>query len=356
MSPSRIQPPKTESLAQATRLLRDAQTVAIPTETVYGLAADALNPEAVARIFAIKNRPRFDPLIVHIHTADTAPDLAADWPDTAQQLADAFWPGPLTLVLPKKPLVPDIVTAGTPTVALRCPDHPVPRELIQRIGPLAAPSANRFTGISPTTAQHVADELPDKPTLILDAGPTTTGLESTVISLATTQPTLLRPGGLSIETIEAITGPLQRPSPSDNPATPQSAPGQSPRHYAPRTPVLLYIDQPPTPDAIRQASRPPDPTTAREKGGQKVGGAKVGGAALLTLTPDPDAENAHPWTTTRCLSPESDLNLAATRLFAALRELDSLQLDLIVAQTTSQSTGIAPAIADRLRRASHPTV
>ena len=223
------------SVARAAELIRAGRLVAFPTETVYGLGANALDPEAVARIFEAKGRPRTSPLIVHVATIEMARELAAEWPDTAEALSARYWPGPLTLVVPKRPIVPDIVTAGLPTVALRIPAHPVALELIRASGvPIAAPSANRFTELSPTTAAHVPEALAD---YTLDGGPACVGIESTVLSLAGT-PTLLRPGVIPQTELEAIIGPIATAA-APVADTAHASPGMHERHYRPRTPLYL---------------------------------------------------------------------------------------------------------------------
>lgn len=225
----------------AARLLRAGRLVAFPTETVYGLGANALDPEAVARIYAVKGRPATSPLIVHVTSIEMAQSLVADWSDIAARLARRFWPGPLTLVLEKLPAVPDIVTAGLPTVGLRMPAHPIALALIRVAGvPLAAPSANRFTQLSPTTADHVRRSLGSAVDLVLDGGPCQVGIESTVLSLAGPQPVLLRPGGISRAELEAVVGPIANAE--DVKAGAHSAPGMHPRHYSPRTPLWLVKD------------------------------------------------------------------------------------------------------------------
>jgi L-threonylcarbamoyladenylate synthase len=191
-----------ELLARAASTLRAGGLVAFPTETVYGLGANALDARAVERVFDVKGRPQSSPLIVHVASIEMARSLASHWPESADKLAAAFWPGPLTLVVRKDPQIPDIVTAGLPTVGLRQPDHPVAAALISEAGvPLAAPSANRFTALSPTTAEHVLKSLGDGVDLILDGGPTRVGIESTVLSLAGPRPRLLRPGMISRDEI-----------------------------------------------------------------------------------------------------------------------------------------------------------
>jgi L-threonylcarbamoyladenylate synthase len=232
-------------IEHAAHLLRAGRLVAFPTETVYGLGANALDPEAVARIFAVKGRPATSPLIVHVASNEMAHSLVA-WPDSAARLAEKFWPGPLTLVLPtshrgtapSRPAVPLIVTAGLPTVGLRMPAHAIALALLHAAGvPLAAPSANRFTQLSPTTADHVRRSLGSEVDYILDGGPCHIGIESTVLSLAGPQPMLLRPGGISRLQIEALIGPIT--TAADPAAGAHPAPGMHPRHYSPRTSLLL---------------------------------------------------------------------------------------------------------------------
>ena len=229
----------------AAELLRAGRLVAFPTETVYGLGANALDAEAVARIYAVKRRPATSPLIVHVASIEMAQSLVAKWPEIADRLARRFWPGPLTLVLEKQlekpPVVPAIVTAGLPTVGLRMPAHPLALALIRAAGvPLAAPSANRFTELSPTTADHVRRGLGSDVDYILDGGPCSVGIESTVLSLANPRPTLLRPGGISRPELEAIVGPIA--SAPEGQAGAHPSPGMHPRHYSPRTPLLLVKD------------------------------------------------------------------------------------------------------------------
>ena len=229
-----------EEIKQAAGLLRSGKLVAFPTETVYGLGANALDADAVARIFEVKGRPHTSPVIVHISDLEMVGKVAAIWPPAAKMLAEKFWPGPLTLVLLKTAVVPDIVTAGLPTVGVRMPSHPVALALIKVAQvPVAAPSANRFTQLSPTTAQHVRDGLGNRVDYILDGGPCEIGIESTVLSLAGEVPVLLRPGGVSRREIEDVIGPVLSAQPS--PEGPHTSPGMHPRHYSPRTPVLLVV-------------------------------------------------------------------------------------------------------------------
>lgn len=227
-----------ELLARAASILRAGGLVAFPTETVYGLGANALDARAVERIFDVKGRPQSSPLIVHVASVEMARSLSSHWPESAEKLAAAFWPGPLTLVVPKNPRIPDIVTAGLATVGLRHPDHPVAAALIREAGvPLAAPSANRFTALSPTTAEHVLKSLGDRIDLILDGGPTRVGIESTVLSLAGPRPRLLRPGMISRDQIEAVIGEIDAGADTIEGSHP--APGLHARHYCPLTPLFL---------------------------------------------------------------------------------------------------------------------
>jgi L-threonylcarbamoyladenylate synthase len=236
-----------EDLERAAQIIKRGGLVAFPTETVYGLGANALDQDAVARIFAVKQRPLASPLIVHVDGEAMARTLTADWPDRAHLLATRFWPGPLTLVLKKGEIVPDLVTAGLDSVGVRVPAHPVALELIRRAGvPIAGPSANRFTEISPTTAAHVRQSLGDTIDMILDAGPTQVGIESTVASLRRDPPVVLRPGMISQEQLEETTG-VKWEQEQDVPEVMES-PGQHARHYAPRTPLYLFQarGEPPT--------------------------------------------------------------------------------------------------------------
>ena len=228
-------------LGRAAALIRAGELVAFPTETVYGLGANALDPAALEKIYAAKGRPPTSPLIVHVDSIQMARTLVREWPKTAEALARRFWPGPLTLVLPKQPHVPDRLTAGLDTVGIRVPSNAIALELIRAAGvPIAAPSANRFTELSPTTAQHVRESMGDRVAMVLDGGPTTVGIESTVLSLAGPSAILLRPGMVTEAEIEAIIGPV-RVSRSESGA-PHPSPGMHARHYSPRTPLALVND------------------------------------------------------------------------------------------------------------------
>jgi L-threonylcarbamoyladenylate synthase len=222
------------SVQRAAALIRAGKLVAFPTETVYGLGANALDAAAVERIFAAKGRPYSSPLIVHVDSPEMARDLASAWPESADVLTRRYWPGPLTLVLPKRAEIPDVVTAGLPTVGLRMPAHPLALELIRAAGvPIAAPSANRFTELSPTAAAHVPEQLAD---YVLDGGPSRVGIESTVLSLVH-EPVLLRPGVIPLPEIEAAIGPVRvAATPAEGP---HASPGMHARHYRPRTPLFL---------------------------------------------------------------------------------------------------------------------
>ena len=226
------------SIQRAAALIRAGKLVAFPTETVYGLGANALDAAAVERIFTAKGRPRTSPLIVHVDSMEMARALAAVWPPAAETLARRYWPGPLTLVVPKRAQIPDIVTAGLPTVGLRMPAHPLALELIRAAGvPIAGPSANRFTELSPTAAGHVPELLAD---YVLDGGPSRVGIESTVLSLVAS-PVLLRPGVIPLPEIEALIGSVETaaaPGPERTPG-PHASPGMHPRHYRPATPLYL---------------------------------------------------------------------------------------------------------------------
>ena len=304
-------------LERAAAHLRAGELVAIPTETVYGLAANALDAAASLRIFEAKQRPAFDPLIVHVHSREQALELCEPPPAEALALMDAFWPGPLTLVLRKRARIPDVVTSGLDTVALRQPAHALTAELLARLPfSLAAPSANLFGRTSPTTAQHVAEQLGERIAYILDGGPCSVGVESTILGWEDGRAVLYRPGGTPLEAIERVVG---RVDPAQKRVLP-AAPGMLAAHYAPRTPLELG-----------------DIDALLERGaGRRV-------AVLAFDRPRP----AH---ACRVLSPSGDLAEAARRLFSSLRELDAAGAELIVAECVPE-TGLGRAINDRLRRA-----
>jgi L-threonylcarbamoyladenylate synthase len=309
-----------EQLERAARFIRAGGVVAFPTETVYGLGANAFNDRAVARVFELKARPRFDPLIVHIASPNEVESLAGSFPSAARELAEQFWPGPLTLVLTKHPIVPDIVTSGLPSVAIRLPDHPVALALIRTAGvPIAAPSANPFGRTSPTTAAHVAEQFGEQLEMILDGGACRVGVESTIVSFLGPTPVLLRPGGIPLEDIEAAIGLVTvQTACGERPL----APGQLANHYAPRTPLRLlqHVYSPPVEGRVGLLSfrRP------------------LHSAGLAAV---------------EVLSETGDLQEAAANLFAAVRRLDAQRLDLILAEPVPE-TGLGRAMMDRLRRAS----
>lgn len=310
-------------VSAAADLLRGGDIVAIPTETVYGLAADAFNPEAVLRIFTAKARPSFDPLIVHIGRLEQLGCIVQEVPDGAGRLMRAFWPGPLTLVLPKRPEVPDIVTSGLDTVGVRMPAHPMALELLSKLDfPLAAPSANPFGYVSPTTAQHVADQLGARIPYILDGGACDVGVESTIIGWEAGEWKLYRPGGVPLELIEAVLGRALRIAVESSSAEGASAkaPGMLESHYAPRKPVHVgHIAE------LMLAHT-----------GQRIG--------VIAFS---EMFAAH---RSEVLSPTGDLSEAAQRLFAALRTLDASDCDVILAERFPKE-GLGRAINDRLRRA-----
>jgi L-threonylcarbamoyladenylate synthase len=309
------------TILRAAEIIKEGGIVAFPTETVYGLGADAFNPLAVARIFEVKRRPYFDPLIVHVANPSDVRKLAKEIPSNAKKLTESFWPGPLTIVLLKEEDIPDIVTAGLPTVAIRMPNHPMALSLIKESKcPIAAPSANPFGYLSPTTAEHVRDQLGDQVDLILDGGPCPVGIESTILSFLEEKPRLLRPGGVSLEEIESIIGKVEISPIEDRP----SAPGMLPRHYAPRTPIVLDWD---------------------EKNLDIYKNKKIG---LLAFQ---ETKNHLKFHSVEVLSKKGDIREAAANLFAAIRRLDALNLDLIVAEPIPE-IGLGRAIMDRLRRAS----
>jgi L-threonylcarbamoyladenylate synthase len=322
--------PGPQLLAHAASVLRRGGLVAFPTETVYGLGANALDPAAVGRIFAAKGRPGFNPLIVHVPDAAAARALVTAWPDAAAALAERFWPGPLTLVLPKRDLVPDVVTAGLPTVGVRVPSHPVAHALLQAAEvPVAAPSANLYTALSPTSAEHVERAFGDRVELILDAGPARVGIESTVVDLTGPVPELLRPGSVSLDELRAVVGRVdvaERPTGGD-PAAPRRAPGMVERHYAPRARLVLFES------SDRAAA-------ARATAEAAAAGRQVGALLLAPL----DAPLRHP------VRMPADPMAYASRLYAALHQLDEAGCDLVLVETPPETVTWA-GVRDRLQRA-----
>ncbi|TXH06470.1 MAG: threonylcarbamoyl-AMP synthase [Rhodocyclaceae bacterium] len=322
--------PSDADYARAVELLRAGELVAIPTETVYGLGADAANPAAVARIFAAKGRPADHPLIVHLAGHDAVDRWAEQVPDVAWELMETFWPGPLTLILKKQAWVPDAVTGGQDTVGLRVPGHPVALELLRRFAAvagehagIAAPSANRFGRISPTTADHVREELGDAVPLILDGGPCTVGIESTIVDCSRGEPVVLRPGHISPLHLEAILG--RRPAIETAAGAPRVS-GSLEAHYAPVTPLRMVAGQ-----------RLLDFINAQRHRGGKC--------AVISANQPLQAGMPHAWR----LMPADPVGYAHD-LYAALRDMDHAGVDMIVVEALPEGAEWT-AVADRLRRA-----
>jgi L-threonylcarbamoyladenylate synthase len=329
--PISLDSPDPAVLARAADLLRAGQLVVFPTETVYGLGANALDPGAVARIYGAKGRPAYNPLIVHVPDIAAARLLLTDWPEAATRLAARWWPGPLTMVLPKAPEIPDLVTAGLPTVALRVPAHPVALALLRVAGlPLAAPSANRSGEVSPTTAQHVVRSLGGRVPLILDAGPTSVGIESTVIDLSGPAPVLLRPGIISRDELAEVIGPVALADAVQDPTAARPSPGMVDRHYAPAARVVLFDSA--TEPALLEAVA----ACRGEKG-------RV--AALTRGTRVPEADLAER------LSQEPAAY--ARQLYSALHRMDAAGATLILVERPPPGPAW-DAIRDRLERAARP--
>ena len=310
----------TSSVADVIPELLHGGVVAIPTETVYGLAADAFNAQAVAKIFAVKERPAFDPLIVHVVNRDMLARIVTEIPTIAETLIAQFWPGPLTLILPKREEVPDLVTSGLPHVAVRMPRHPLTLQLLREADcPLAAPSANLFGRVSPTTATHVAEQLGDRINWILDGGPCAIGVESTVLDLTGSRPRILRPGGITHEALAEFLDNLEE-LPHSSTEQVSASPGQLPSHYAPRVPLYLTTEKSAWPHSER--------------------------CGYLAFSSPPSGN----WQAVEVLSPRGDLNEAAAALFAALRRLEAANITWIAAELAPPH-GLGRAINDRLTRA-----
>jgi L-threonylcarbamoyladenylate synthase len=313
-----------KDIFRAKSILEQGDLVGIPTETVYGLAGNALDPDAVAKIFAVKNRPNFDPLILHTYSLESIFDFVLEIPDTLLLLAEKFWPGPLTLLLSKRDIVPDLVTSGLDKVAVRVPNHPLTRELLSVLDfPLAAPSANPFGYISPTQARHVNDQLGDKIAYILDGGSCQVGLESTIVGMEDGKVIIYRLGGLEVGYIEKEVGEVQiMAHSSSNP----KSPGMLKSHYAPKKPFVLGdLDA-----LIKEYTL-----------------KKIPFAVLSFDRNFPGLQNS----LQLCLSEKRDFSEAAKSLFAAMRTLDSLDVSVILAELIPE-IGLGRAINDRLRRAS----
>lgn len=336
--------PEPALIERAAALLRAGEIVVFPTETVYGLGADALQPQAVTRIFAAKGRPFHDPLIVHIAAMDTLHELTTTLPAQVEQLTQAFWPGPLTLILPRHPRVPALLSAGMATVGVRMPNHPVALALIRAVGsPIAAPSANRFMHISPTTAQHALTDLNGRVPLILDAGPCVVGVESTVLDLCAELPTILRPGGVSLEALREVLPEVQllarhtsEHKEDHGTEEAQRAPGQMLTHYAPAIPLLLFDG---SAEAMRSAM-------LREVQQRREQGEEVG-----VLVADEDvgafqASGARIFTLGNAAAPAR----VAAALFTGLRTLEEAGVQVILCRNFAEH-GLGLAIRDRLLRA-----
>ncbi|MFN4082289.1 MAG: L-threonylcarbamoyladenylate synthase [Bacteroidia bacterium] len=309
-------------IQQAIDCLINAKLVAIPTETVYGLAANAFDVNAVAKIFSVKNRPQFNPLIIHSNSLQRFEKWGIAITDKAKKLAEKFSPGPLTYVLPKSQIIPDLVTAGHQSVAIRIPKHPLTQQLLSKIDfPLAAPSANPSGYVSPTTAQHVAQQLKQKVCYILDGGPCKVGIESTILSLVDTTPVLLRYGSITVEEMEAELNQkidVSKVVNNDNPL----APGMLGKHYATKTPLIIGHNIDFKVDDLN----------------------KIAAIRLKNYLPQIPQQNQI------LLSPEGSLETAAANLYTAMRNLDDMQFDLIIAEPMP-SKGLGIAINDRLKRA-----
>ncbi|MGE3911871.1 MAG: L-threonylcarbamoyladenylate synthase [Chloroflexota bacterium] len=336
------QQPDPAVIERAAAIIRRGGLVAFPTETVYGLGANALDAEAVRGIFTAKRRALDDPLIVHLASIDDLPQVARSVPPIARMLAERFWPGPLTLVLPKQPIVPDIATAGLPTVAVRVPSHQVAQALILAAGvPIAAPSANLFMRTSATTAAHVVEDLGDRVDLILDGGPAPHGIESTVVAVSDNDVRLLRPGATTAEAIADALSHLEPPVPLLLGAAGRTAsPGLLAKHYSPRAALFLFTGEPSeTRPSLRRAIRDAAST------GKRVG-------ALLVDEDLPLVTDIGDSIRLERLGSERDLSAVAGRLFAALRDLDAAGCEAIYARSFG-TAGLGLAILDRLTRAAH---
>jgi L-threonylcarbamoyladenylate synthase len=318
-------------IAEAAALLRAGRLVAFPTETVYGLGANALDAAAVQRIFAAKGRPRYNPLIVHVAGVDEALAVAREWPPLADALARAFWPGPLTIVVPKQPVVPDLVTAGLDSVAVRAPAHPVAMALLRAAAlPVAAPSANRFMRLSPTTAAHVRRSLGPDVDLVLDGGPAHVGIESTVVDVSGGRVVVLRPGIIAADAIARVAGPVASRADLPKGDTPRPSPGMMERHYAPVATLRLFDAGDPADLARAQSAAA---TAGGPTGALVRTDAAVAVTHLVRMPADPDAY--------------------ARALYATLHDLDDHGCALILVERVP-STEAWAGIRDRLDRAATP--
>jgi L-threonylcarbamoyladenylate synthase len=337
--------PDPAAIDEAAQALKAGKLVVFPTETVYGLGAHALDPVAVQKIFAAKERPANDPLIVHIAHIGQVNQCAAGMPAGARKLGLSFWAGPLTMILTKKPSVPDLVTAGLPSVALRVPSHRVARALMEMAGiPIAAPSANRFSRPSPTTAAHVLDDLDGRVDLILDAGPTDIGLESTIVDFTVEPPVLRRPGGITLEQIQSLVPAVVLQTGQGGAEEPQFAPGQLTRHYAPKAELTLY--QGPAEAVIRRVAGDVRSATAA---GERVG-ILAPEEDLSALAPEIAGRASAGRVETLPYGSRSDLERSGRELYASIRALDATGVTKIFAISMG-SDGVARALHDRLTRA-----
>jgi L-threonylcarbamoyladenylate synthase len=347
--------PEAEIIARAALVLRQGGLVAFPTETVYGLGANALDAAAVAKIFDAKGRPAWNPVIAHVANAADARALTTHWPDVATLLADAFWPGPLTMVLPKREIVPDIVSAGRPAVALRVPAHPVALALIKAAGvPIAAPSANRFTELSPTTALHVATSLGSRVELILDGGASNVGIESTVVDLSNGALVVLRPGVIGRDAIARVAGvPVTATTREEADNTPRPSPGMMQRHYAPKADVWLFDSE--TVNEVRQSAERRAVRHVTERHATERHATERHSA--LPQTQDKIAALVLDWSlalpeNVRAIPMPNNPLAYARALYATLHELDA-EGYAVVAVERPPATDAWAGVHDRLKRAAH---
>ena len=309
-------------IGRAVEILNNEDVVAIPTETVYGLAGNIYSDKAIRKIFEVKQRPLFNPLIVHLHSIEQLDEIVSEFPIKAQLLADAFWPGSLTLILKKKSNIPDVITAGKDTVAVRIPNHPVTLKLLKELSfPLAAPSANPFNRISPTNSLHVESYFKNSIKMVLEGGECKNGLESTIIGFENNEPVLYRLGAIAIEEIENVVGKINVKNKKEKAP---DAPGMLAKHYAPKTKTYLVND-------IKKF--------IKGNGDKTIG--------VVSFTEDMNASNIEH---VEILSKSGDLKEAASKLYSALHTLDDLNLDMIVAQRFPD-VGLGKSINDRLERA-----
>ena len=329
----KIDPEKIDSwlIGQAAGVVRRGGLVAFPTETVYGLGANALDPEAVTGIFEAKERPLDDPLIVHIAYEEELYKLVEEVPEEAKKLIKEFWPGPLTVVLKKNAIIPDLVTTGLDTVAIRMPSNAISRELLKASGtPIAAPSANMFGRPSPTTAQHVIDDLDGRVDIVLDGGPTEIGIESTVVEFIEGKVIVLRPGGIDVESLQSVIGDVHIYSET---VISKRSPGEYPQHYSPRAKVIVVEEEESQIGDVKMIAQ-----------GMARKGNKVGIIAK--------EEHADEYASfaVKILGPQDDVRACASKLFHVLREFDSEKVDVIIAEGIPEK-GLGLAVMNRLRKA-----